>query len=242
MVKGGSAYRILTDQLGSVRLVVDAATGEVAQRIDYDAWGNVVLNSNPGFQPFGYAGVLYDHETGLVRFGARDYAARTGRWTAKDPILFEGGDGNLDRHVLQDPVNYVDAPGTMASMADFYAARSLDAELRTSYAGATRIFWSEGEPARQAALARAKQINGVVLEMTAKGAGARGGEAALGLGLPPLGVDVAAVRGGGGGGRVEVFLAGGLRTGSIFYKFDLPIGRAQMQRGAKIAEILITIL
>ncbi|MBV8620952.1 MAG: hypothetical protein JOY84_18970 [Curvibacter sp.] len=26
-----------------------------------------------------------------MRFGARDYDAETGRWTAKDPILFEGG-------------------------------------------------------------------------------------------------------------------------------------------------------
>jgi hypothetical protein len=41
MVKGGETYRIVTDHLGSVRRVVDAATGAVAQRIDYDAWGNV---------------------------------------------------------------------------------------------------------------------------------------------------------------------------------------------------------
>jgi len=29
--------------------------------------------------------------TGLVRFGTRDYDARTGRWGGKDPIGFEGG-------------------------------------------------------------------------------------------------------------------------------------------------------
>ncbi|MCI0636668.1 MAG: RHS repeat protein, partial [Actinobacteria bacterium] len=39
MVKGGATYRILTDHLGSVRLVIDTATGAVAQRIDYDVWG-----------------------------------------------------------------------------------------------------------------------------------------------------------------------------------------------------------
>jgi len=36
MVEGSVTYRYITDQLGSVRLVVDAATGTVAQRIDYD--------------------------------------------------------------------------------------------------------------------------------------------------------------------------------------------------------------
>ena len=45
----------------------------------------------PGFQPFGFAGGIYDLHTALVRFGARDYDAFTGRWTAKDPISFAGG-------------------------------------------------------------------------------------------------------------------------------------------------------
>jgi hypothetical protein len=69
MMKGGATYRIVTDHLGSPRLVVDSATGVIAQRIDYDEFGNVVLDTNPGFQPFGFAGGLYDPETTLVRFG-----------------------------------------------------------------------------------------------------------------------------------------------------------------------------
>ena len=44
----------------------------------------------------------------LVHFGARDYDAETGRWTAKDPILFAGGDTNLYGYVLNDPVNRMD--------------------------------------------------------------------------------------------------------------------------------------
>ncbi len=63
------------------------------------------------FQPFGFAGGLYDGDTGLVRFGARDYDPYTGRWTAKDPILFEGGDTNLYGYVLNDPINFVDPKG-----------------------------------------------------------------------------------------------------------------------------------
>ncbi|HEX2203455.1 MAG TPA: RHS repeat-associated core domain-containing protein, partial [Longimicrobium sp.] len=111
MVKEGRTYRIVTDPRGSVRLVVDAATGAVAQRLDYDAFGRVLRDSNPGFQPFGFAGGLYDAETGLVRFGVRDYDAHAGRWTARDPIGFAGGDYNLYAYVRNDPVNFVDPSG-----------------------------------------------------------------------------------------------------------------------------------
>jgi RHS repeat-associated protein len=70
-----------------------------------------LLDTNPGFQPFGFAGGLADQQTGLVRFGARDYDEVTGRWTAKDPIKFKGGDSNLFGYVLNDPVNAIDPSG-----------------------------------------------------------------------------------------------------------------------------------
>ena len=71
-VKSGVTYRIVTDHLGSVRLVVDVATGTIAQRLDYDEFGQITQDTNPGFQPFGFAGGLYDPDTKLTRFGARD--------------------------------------------------------------------------------------------------------------------------------------------------------------------------
>lgn len=111
MTRGGQTFRIITDHLGSVRLVVDVSTGDITQQLDYDAFGNVTEDTNPGFQPFGFAGGLYDPLSGLVRFGARDYDARVGRWTAKDPIGFEGGDTDLYAYVGSDPVNYIDPSG-----------------------------------------------------------------------------------------------------------------------------------
>ena len=111
MVKDGKTYRIISDHLGSPRLVVDISDGTIAQRMDYDAFGNVLFDSNPGFQPFGFAGGIYDNDTKLTRFGARDYDAQTGRWTAKDPILFGGGDANLYGYVVNDPVNLTDPEG-----------------------------------------------------------------------------------------------------------------------------------
>jgi RHS repeat-associated protein len=111
MVKGGATYRIITDHLGSPRLVVNVATGAIAQRMDYDEFGRVLNDTNPGFQPFGFAGGLYDQDTKLVRFGARDYDAASGRWTSKDPVGVAGPDTNLFAFVASDPVNYVDHDG-----------------------------------------------------------------------------------------------------------------------------------
>ena len=111
MEKGGATYRIVRNHLGSPRLVVDVATGAVVQRIDYDEFGNITQDTNPGFQPFGFAGGVFDKHTGLTRFGARDYDPEAGRWTAKDPIGFAGGDTNLYGYVVNDPVNFVDPWG-----------------------------------------------------------------------------------------------------------------------------------
>ena len=71
----------------------------------------MIADTKPGFQPFGFAGGLYDQDTKLVRFGTRDYNPSVGRWTAKDPIRFGGGDTNLYGYVLADPINFADPTG-----------------------------------------------------------------------------------------------------------------------------------
>jgi RHS repeat-associated protein len=111
VLRGANSYRIIADQLGSVRLVVDANTGSVAQRIDYDEYGRVTQNTNPGFQPFAFAGGIYDDQTKLTRFGVRDYDAEIGRWTAKDPVGFLGGQENLFVYAGNDPINSIDPNG-----------------------------------------------------------------------------------------------------------------------------------
>ena len=110
MVKGGITYRIITDHLGSPRLVVNSSTGAIAQQMDYDEFGNVTNDTNPGFMPFGFAGGLYDRDTKLTRFGARDYDAVAGRWLSKDPIRFKGGTTNLYQYV-NNPINEIDPLG-----------------------------------------------------------------------------------------------------------------------------------
>lgn len=79
--------------------------------LGYDDFGDVLSDSNPGFQPFGFAGGLYDADTGLVHYGARDYDSHTGRWITKDPVGFRGFDTNLYSYVWSDPINITDPSG-----------------------------------------------------------------------------------------------------------------------------------
>lgn len=112
VMASGTTYRVVTDHLGSVRAVVDTATGAVVHRMDFDEWGNVLAESgDTTLHPFGFAGGLYDRDTGLTRFGARDYEPGTGRWTAKDPIGFGGGDGNLYGYAARSPQAHIDPSG-----------------------------------------------------------------------------------------------------------------------------------
>jgi RHS repeat-associated protein len=90
----------------------------VVEWVEYDSFGNGITDSNPDFSvPFGFAGGLYDQDTGLIRFGYRDYDPDVGRWTAKDPIFFGGGNTDLYRYVLNDPVNLADPEGLRVAQA-----------------------------------------------------------------------------------------------------------------------------
>ena len=111
MVATGVTYRIFSDERGSPVLIVNTATGAVAEQITYDEFGAVTADTNPGLQPFRFAGGLYDPDTGLLRFGARDYDPKVGRWTAKDPSLFAGDTTNLYEYGRGDPVDFVDPTG-----------------------------------------------------------------------------------------------------------------------------------
>ena len=128
LVRQDGTYRIVSDHLGSTVLVANVSTGQVVQTIERDAWGNVLAASGSVATPFGFAGGLYDADTGLVRFGARDYDAETGRWTARDPMFFGGGDSNLYAYCGNDPINGIDPSGLdwMEDTADWLDDSGVD--------------------------------------------------------------------------------------------------------------------
>jgi RHS repeat-associated protein len=114
IVQGGSLYFLVRDTIGSVRAVVDSATGAVVESLSYDEYGNVIVDTAPGFQRLGFGGGLSDGETQLVHFGARDFDPISGRWISKDPLVFRGRDANLFAYADTDPVNKVDPSGLQA--------------------------------------------------------------------------------------------------------------------------------
>jgi len=111
MTHNTKEYHLLYNHQGSLRAVVDTE-GTIIKELHYDSFGTITNDTNPTLHvKLGFAGGLYDEDTKLTRFGYRDYDAYTGKWTAKDPIGFSGGDANLYGYVLGDPVNGIDPSG-----------------------------------------------------------------------------------------------------------------------------------
>lgn len=140
MIKDGTTYRFVTDHLGSVRLVINTTSGAITQQINYDAFGRVTLDTNPGFQPFGFAGGIYDAATGLVRFGARDYDAETGRWTTKDPVGLGGGSVNFYSYAGNDPLNFIDPTGLWSVCVSYFAGLGASTCYKSDECGSSISF------------------------------------------------------------------------------------------------------
>ena len=118
--RSGQKFFVGTDQVGTPRVVTNAA-GAVVDKRDYDSFGNLISDSAPTFDlPLGYAGGLEDRVTGLVRFGFRDLDTASGRWTARDPALYDGGQANLYSYVGGDPVSLRDPLGLWCAGGSVY--------------------------------------------------------------------------------------------------------------------------
>jgi RHS repeat-associated protein len=107
--RGGARFYVGTDQVGAPRVVTDAA-GAVVKTYTRSAFGVRGAETGTFELVIGFAGGIEDPVTGLVRFGLRDYEPLTGRFTAKDPILHEGG-MNLFVFAGNDPVSKRDPSG-----------------------------------------------------------------------------------------------------------------------------------
>ena len=107
----GTTQWFLTDNIGSIRLVVSAG-GVVLDGITYDAYGNILSQTNATYAPrFLYAGAAYDPLTGMYLDGAREDDPLDGRWLSQDPLSFGGGDANLYRYTFNNPVQFTDPSG-----------------------------------------------------------------------------------------------------------------------------------
>jgi RHS repeat-associated protein len=94
-------HLLIGDQLGSTTLVLDHATGEVVERVAYDAYGAVENDYRPRRwnyfrEGYEFTGKESDIELGAVYFGARYYAPHLARWMSADPASLHGAQGDLN--------------------------------------------------------------------------------------------------------------------------------------------------
>jgi RHS repeat-associated protein len=91
---GGDGLHVLlelADHLGSGSIVLDKATGELAERMTYQGYGSVESDYRPGRwgafrEDYRFTGKEEDSEVGLVYFGFRYLNTALGRWASADPL------------------------------------------------------------------------------------------------------------------------------------------------------------
>ncbi len=129
----GTIVDLHPDGLGSLVALASETEGffrtvQLRERVTYDAFGTPrftqagpdgladtaddVLSDRSAFRhPYAFTGREWDAETGLYYYRARYYDPRAGRFLQEDPLGFAGGDLNVYRYVLNNPVNLVDPSG-----------------------------------------------------------------------------------------------------------------------------------
>ena len=111
----GNVRWYLADNEGTVRDVAAYSSGTttVVDHLKYDAYGNIVWQTNSAEQPqFAYTGQFWDADAGLYYCRGRWYNPGTGQFLNRDPLGFAGGGTNLQDYVLNDPTNATDPDGT----------------------------------------------------------------------------------------------------------------------------------
>jgi RHS repeat-associated protein len=118
MTAGTTNYYYHADGLGSVTEITDSS-GLQAESYNYDVYGTsaiyngngVVTNASGIGNRLMFTGRDCDKNTGWYNYRYRYYNADLGRFVQTDPISLNGGDHNLYRYCLSDPVNLIDPLG-----------------------------------------------------------------------------------------------------------------------------------
>src|ERR1022692_2949771 len=143
MVRGGTSYAFVTDNIGSVTAIVDSS-GSTDATYTYGPYGTV-LSDNGSLAPanlLSYTGAPTDissgNATGYTHDGNRWYDTATGAFTAQDTstYLASPANGNLYAYAADNPANNIDPAGTSSC-----------ASSQGSYAFAGGIFLGATESA-----------------------------------------------------------------------------------------------
>ncbi len=111
-------YAYVQDQLGSVRLVIDATSRDTVQSLEYLPTGKIWRSMHAAFQPFKFCGKealtqnAWDVYDSLARFQRMSYP----RFTSPDPLAEKYYGVSPYVYSSNDPVNRIDPLG----LSDYY--------------------------------------------------------------------------------------------------------------------------
>ena len=106
-------YYYLYNAHGDVTGLVDAE-GSIAATYDYDAFGNIIVETGTTSNSIKYAGYQHDKESGLYYLNARYYDSTTARFITEDTYRGKANDPlslNLYTYCQNNPIKYVDPSG-----------------------------------------------------------------------------------------------------------------------------------
>jgi RHS repeat-associated protein len=112
-LEGGNPTFLHTDALGSTRLVTDGTGGRIDET-DYGVTGTETRIAQTSSNPFHFAGVDADTQTGLAHMNARSYDPALPHFISADPIignLYNPQTLNRYAYALNDPVTRADPSG-----------------------------------------------------------------------------------------------------------------------------------
>jgi len=192
-----------------VTCLIDPNEWEVVERYTYTPYGAVTIHA-PDWTLRDtsaynntrlYTGREYDVETGLYHYRRRPYHAQLARFTSRDPIGYDTGDGNLYRYVHANPIVAADPMGMapldyrarqIQNYLDLGATRQAAAEAKLLYdiiadvggdswvepfAAGLMQNWLDGAP-KDPYVISAEDVKSAMLDDEAAGGGRRGNGAA----------------------------------------------------------------
>ncbi|MGD0721388.1 MAG: PKD domain-containing protein [Roseiarcus sp.] len=131
----GTVYYYHPDGEGSIRLLTDA-TANVADRYDYDSFGQRVAVTQSVAQPYGWKGREWVDGPNLLYNRARWYDPAMGRFLSEDPLGYGGGQSNLYAFAANNPRNWNDPSGLQSAAGDLIATELAVTEEAAAAAGA----------------------------------------------------------------------------------------------------------
>ncbi len=120
VTSAGERFCYHGDQVGSVVAMTNSA-GSMVNKYAYSPFGTILAKQESVTNPFKYVGQfgVTDEGNDLLFMRARFYDAANGRFLAKDPIGFDGGDWNLYAYAENSPLFGNDPSGNSAAGTAF---------------------------------------------------------------------------------------------------------------------------